>query len=176
MKQGPSWPILIGGLLLVAALVLPLAIGFQFDPHEIKSPLVGKPAPAFALARLSDGATIRSDELVGKPVVLNFWATWCQSCPLEHPGLVQASRFYGDRVQFVGVAYEDKREALRGWLQRYGGEAYDTLIDVGGKVAIAFGVYGVPETYIIDAQGVIRYKHVGPIAPATLRQEVERVL
>jgi len=165
-----------GGLLLVLPMLVVLGMGFGFDPHKIDSPLVGLPAPVFELPALSDQQPVKLASLQGKPAVINFWATWCASCPMEHPGLVQASRYYGEQVQFVGIAYEDKRPALKAWLNRNGGDVYPTLVDVGGKTAIAYGVYGVPETYILDEAGTVTYKHVGPIPPQVLKAELDRLL
>jgi cytochrome c biogenesis protein CcmG/thiol:disulfide interchange protein DsbE len=174
-----SQKVFIGGGL--AALALPVALfawAFiaQVDPSRIDSPLIDAPAPPFELPRLADDAPVSLQSFTGKPVVVNFWATWCASCPMEHPVLLQAARRYEGRVQFVGIAYEDKKPRLQGWLDRNGGEAFPTLVDVGGKAAIAYGVYGVPETYVIDAKGVIRYKHTGPISPTTLMEQVDAVL
>ncbi len=160
-----SWPILVVGMLVVIPLLLVLARGFSFDPRRIDSPLIGEPAPAFELPRLDDGSKLVSlESLRGKPVLVNFWATWCVSCPDEHPWLVELAREHGDDVQFVGIAYEEKNAEIEAWLARHGGEAYPTLVDINGKAAIAFGVYGVPETYLIDSEGIIRDKITGPVA------------
>lgn len=160
-----SWTIIVVGLLLVLPLLFILARGFSFDPRRIDSPLVGQPAPAFELPVLNDeGELVSLESLRGKPVLLNFWATWCVSCPQEHPWLVQLARKHGTDIQFVGVAYEEKSAEIQSWLDTNGGSAYPTLIDINGKAAIAFGVYGVPETYVIDSDGVIRDKVTGPVA------------
>ena len=160
-----SWPILLVGMLMVLPLLVVLARGFSFDPRKIDSPLIDQPAPAFELPRLDDNSELVSlESLQGKPVLLNFWATWCVSCPQEHPWLVALERKHGDDVQFVGIAYEEKNSEIQGWLDRNGGATFPTLVDINGKAAIAFGVYGVPETYIIDSQGVVRDKITGPVA------------
>ncbi len=163
------------GLVAVTPLIVLLALGFGRDPNVMDKPLLGKEAPPFALPRLADGETIEFSSYVGKPTVINFWATWCVPCATEHPNLVEAARRYGDDVQFVGIVYQDKNEAVEAWLDRHGGRAYPTLIDVNAKAAIAYGVYGVPETYFIDANGVIRDKHVGPIPWPVLQDQVAKL-
>ena len=172
-----NWVIVGSGLLLVLPLLFFLARGFSFDPRKIDSPLIDQPAPAFELPKLADNDQLVSlQSLQGKPVVLNFWATWCVSCPTEHPWLVRMARKYGDDVQFVGVAYEERNEEIQAWLDRNGGSAYPTLVDINGKAAIAFGVYGVPETYVIDPGGIIRHKHTGPVHVERLMDQIEELL
>ncbi len=171
-----SWKVLaVGGALLIPLLVV-LGYGFFMDPHAMPSPLVEKEAPGFDLARYDTGERIALADLAGKPVVLNFWATWCMTCRYEHPLLVQAERLYGDRVQFVGIAYQDKFEEIDRWLKKHGGSTYPTVVDVGGKTSIAYGIYAVPETFFITAEGVIQYKQTGAIDGATLERELERLL
>ncbi len=109
--------------------------------------------------------------LRGRPVVLNFWATWCVPCFEEHPVLVSTARSLGDRVRFVGVIYEDSEEQVRGFLARQG-SAYPSLMDPGSRTAIAFGVFGVPETYFIDAEGRIAAKHIGPLDARSLQAKL----
>ena len=176
MSTRPSWIILGPGLLLVLVALAFLAKGLYLNPHEIRSPLLERPAPAFELPTLADGTPVRTSDLIGKPSVVNFWATWCESCPREHPLLVDLARRYSGRVQFVGIAYNDKNDRIQAWLDRHGGATYPTLIDINGKAAIAYGVYGVPETYVIDAAGVIRFKHTGMINPQELGRQLEEVL
>ena len=166
-----NWKILLGGLALVVPLLVILALGFGQDPHEFDSPLIGKPAPDFTLSTL-DGVEVQLSSLKGKPVVLNFWATWCVPCRQEHPALLSAAARNGDRVQFYGVVYQDEPAKIEVWLDKHG-KGYPTLVDEGSRAAIAFGVYGVPETYVIDAQGIIRNKFVGPVDPGTLSQQLE---
>lgn len=161
------------GLAVVLPLIALLAMGFRSDPHAMDKPLVGKQAPAFALPALSDGREVTFEDLKGKPVVVNFWATWCVPCAQEHPNLLEAARRYGEDVTFVGIVYQDKNEAVEAWLKRHGGSGYETLIDVNAKAAIAYGVYGVPETYFIGPDGVIVDKHVGPIPWPVLEQQVQ---
>ncbi|MBJ94122.1 MAG: thiol:disulfide interchange protein [Rickettsiales bacterium] len=183
-KPAISWPALLVGLGLTLPLLGILLSGLFHDPHDLGNPLEDETAPRFTLPRLDGQGTLSLEQLRGKPTIINFWATWCQSCPLEHPVLEQAAREFGDQVQFVGIAYEDKSERLSAWLQRANRgrpSAYPTLIDVGGKVAVAYGVYGVPETYFVDAQGTVKHKKTGPFLPsadptADGRLELRRIL
>jgi cytochrome c biogenesis protein CcmG/thiol:disulfide interchange protein DsbE len=161
------------GLFLVLAVFL--AVGLRLDPREVPSPLIGKPAPAFqarALARPE--ATIKRDDLLGKVWVLNVWASWCGACRDEHPVLVEFSR--RGVVPIYGLNYKDKREDGMGWLGQFGNPYTDSLFDPDGRIGIDYGVYGVPETFVIDRQGVIRYKHIGPVTPEVLRDKIEPLL
>lgn len=165
MKRGPV--ILAVGLVAVGGLVGVLASGFQHDPHSIESPLLQKPAPDFTLSALETDAagqpqTVQLSKQRGTPVVVNFWATWCVPCQGEHPTLVAAAREFEGLARFYGVVYQDKPEAIDAWLNARG-RAYPTLIDTGSQAAIAFGVYGVPETFVIDKKGVIREKFTGGV-------------
>jgi cytochrome c biogenesis protein CcmG/thiol:disulfide interchange protein DsbE len=172
-----NWKVLLAGLALVLPLVWVLGSGFGKDPQFIPSPLIGKPAPDFTLPMLdADGATLRLSELRGKPTLLNFWATWCDSCRVEHPILVSLSRTFEGRVNFVGVAYLDTEPKLRGWLAAHGGMAFPTLIDVGSTAAVAFGVGRLPESYLIDQDGVIREKYFGVVPSAELITTLEEML
>lgn len=159
--------VLIGGLAVVGALVALFAASFGKDPHEIDSPLVGREAPPFALRPLDGGAPMGLGDLRGKPAVVNFWATWCQPCQAEHGVLREAARRYGDGVRFVGIVYEDEPERIQDFLARHG-SGYPTLVDQAGKTAIAYGVYGVPETFFLDPGGKIVAKHAGPLTPADI--------
>ena len=165
MKRGPI--ILAVGLLMVGVLVAVLASGFQHDPRSITSPLLGKAAPDFTLQALEPeasgaSATVKLSALRGTPVVINFWATWCIPCQQEHSTLLAAAREFDGVAKFYGVVYQDKPEAIDAWLNARG-RAYPTLIDVGSQAAIAFGVYGVPETFVIDKKGIIREKFTGGV-------------
>ena len=149
-----------------------LVLSFGRDPHDIRSPLVGREAPAFTLPAVGSGESISLEELRGKPVVLNFWATWCVPCYAEHEVLTETARARGSDVQFLGVVYDDEEEKILQFLDRYG-SAYPTLMDEGGKTAIAYGVYGVPETFFIDSEGVIAEKFEGPLDRQLLRQNLQ---
>ena len=162
---------------LAAFLVLAgfLARGLNLDPHQLPSPLVGKPAPSFALTRLDDpAATLRRDDLLGQVWMLNVWASWCAACRDEHPVLVEFAK--RRLVPVYGLNYKDKRPEGQRWLARFGNPYQASLFDDDGRVGIDFGVYGVPETFIIDRQGVVRLKHIGPLTPEVLRERVEPML
>lgn len=153
--------VLIAGAVLVVPLLFFLAIGLRHNPNIIESPLLNGPAPAFALTDL-DGRTVRMEDFLGQPVVINFWATWCRPCLAEHPIFLAAARRYQGRVTFLGIIYQDEPEPIRRYVERRGSWGA-TLIDPDSRVAIAYGVYGVPETYIIDAQGIVAEKITGPV-------------
>ncbi len=157
---------LILGALFVVPLLIFLAISFRYDPRAIDSPLVGKRAPTFTLADL-DGRVYQLTESPGRPVVLNFWATWCQPCVVEHPVLLAGARRYAGRVDFVGVVYQDKPELIREFITQRGAWG-PSLIDPGSQVAIAYGVYGAPETFFVDSGGTIVERVAGLVTPETL--------
>ena len=162
-------------LLLFVGLALILAAGLGRDPKEVPSPLIGKPAPAFTLARLDDAQqSIKRDDLLGKVWVLNVWASWCVACREEHPLLVEFAR--RKTVPVYGLNYKDKRADGQRWLAQFGNPYDASLFDSDGKVGIDFGVYGVPETFVIDKLGVIRFKHIGPVTPAVLKDRIEPLL
>jgi cytochrome c biogenesis protein CcmG/thiol:disulfide interchange protein DsbE len=164
--------VLLAGLVLVVPFLVVLFANLGRDPRSVDSPLIGKPAPPFALAPVSGGDAVSLSGLRGKVVVLNFWATWCVPCMQEHPTLSAGSRSMPD-VQFLGVVYQDENAKVAELLRRKP-LAYPTLTDEGSKTAIAYGVYGVPETYFIDKQGTIVTKFVGPLDPDTLRALVRQ--
>ena len=153
-------------------LVAFLAAGLKLDPKEVPSPLIGKAAPAFVLTRLDNAAqTIRREDLLGKVWMLNVWASWCAACREEHPLLVE---FAGRKlVPIYGLNYKDERVAGLQWLSRFGNPYDASLFDQDGRVGIDWGVYGVPETFIIDRQGLVRFKHIGPLTPDVIRSKVE---
>ena len=167
--------VLIFGTIVTGALIALLLLGLGRDPKHIASPLIGKPAPAFALKRAGSGESIDLASLRGKPVVLNFWATWCAPCWEEHPVLNETSRALGDRVQFLGVVFQDEESKILSFLQQRGA-AYPTVVDDRGKTAIAYGVGGVPETFILDANGTIVVKHDGPISGEQLQSYLAEVI
>lgn len=162
-------------LILFLVLAGFLAVGLYRDPKEVPSPLIGKPAPVFALPTLhAPEQVLRNADLKGKVWMLNVWASWCGACREEHPVLVEfAAR---NLVPIYGLDYKDERAAGLGWLQSGGNPYVASLFDQDGRVGIDFGVYGVPETFIIDRSGVIRYKHIGPITPDVLAKEIEPLL
>lgn len=149
-----------------------LAVGLQRDPRQIPSPLIGKPAPTFSLPVLgADGvATQRlgAQDLRGQVWLLNVWASWCVACRQEHPLLVDLAKT--GTVKLYGLNYKDKRDDALRWLQQHGDPYLKSMSDTEGLVGIDFGVYGVPETFVIDKQGVIRHKQIGPVTPESLRE------
>ncbi|MBW8830682.1 MAG: DsbE family thiol:disulfide interchange protein [Burkholderiales bacterium] len=158
-----------------ALLVFFLWRGLRLDPHEVPSPLIGKPAPSFALTRLDDAnATLRRDDMLGKVWMLNVWASWCGACREEHPLLVEFSKTKA--VPIIGLNYKDQRSDGLGWLNRFGNPYDASIFDQNGRVGIDFGVYGVPETFVIDKQGIIRMKHIGPLTPDVIDKRLMPML
>ena len=178
-------------LLLFFGLAGFLAFGLTLNPREVPSPLIDKPAPNFKLARIDDPAsTFALEEMRGQVWLLNVWASWCVACRQEHPLLVRMAK--QKLVPVVGLNYKEVRgdgalnvrgmaleaetamavERARGWLSDHGDPYVLSVLDVDGRVGIDFGVYGVPETFLIDAEGRIRYKHIGPITPDSLQQVI----
>ena len=148
-----------------------LYVGLYRDPREVPSPLIDKPAPAFALSQLHDPERkLTNDDLKGKVWLLNVWASWCASCRDEHPLLMQLAT--SRLVPIYGLDYKDKPDAGRAWLAQNGNPYTASAVDLDGRVGIDYGVYGVPETFLIDKQGVVRYKQVGPLTADTLRQKI----
>ena len=167
--------VLLAGAILTAALVGILFLGLGHDPKHIDSPLIGNAAPAFELKVAGGNETIALAKFRGKPMVVNFWATWCRPCWEEHPTLTAASNELGGRVQFLGVVFQDDESKILGFLQQRGA-AYPTVVDDRGKTAIAYGVGGVPETFFIDANGVVVAKHDGPLSPEQLQSYLAKDL
>ncbi len=143
-------------------LAIMLGVGLKLNPREVPSPFIGKPAPAFSLPQLHQPArSLSPADLVGQVWVLNVWASWCVACRVEHPLLVELSR--QKQVPIYGLNYkDDPRNALE-WLQKFGDPYTASALDANGRVGIDYGVYGVPETFVIDKAGVVRFKHIGPV-------------
>ena len=162
-------------LAVFVALGLLLAAGVWMsrnpDREALPSPLIGKPAPAFFLPSLHEpNRTVTLRELRGQPFVLNVWASWCVECRVEHPVLTRFAETR--RVRVVGYDWQDERaDALR-WLERFGNPFWVVVADVEGKAAIDWGVYGAPETFLVDANGIVRWKHVGPLSDAIVANEL----
>lgn len=177
------------------ALVVLLAVGLGLNPRDVPSPLVGKPAPAFTLPVLAaPETTLSPKDMQGKVWLLNVWASWCVSCRQEHPVLVEFAK--KSDVPLLGLNYKevrgdggfdmgkmpaDEEKALafqraNQWLSQHGNPYTATIMDLDGRVGIDYGVYGVPETYVIDKAGVIRMKHTGPITPDVLSQKIMPLL
>ncbi len=139
-----------------------LGVGLTLNPREVPSPFIGKPAPAFRLPPLADGgAPVSPADMAGQVWVLNVWASWCAPCREEHPLLVAAAR--QQQVPLVGLNYKDDPRNAQEWLRQLGDPYRATAVDRDGRVGIDYGVYGVPETFVIDKAGVVRFKHVGPL-------------
>lgn len=156
---------------LLAGLILLFAYGLKLDPRKIPSPLVGKPLPAFALPTLADpGRQLGPQQLRGRVYLLNVWASWCVACREEHPLLNELAR--AKTVTLIGLNYKDQRADALAWLKEMGNPYETSLSDLDGRLGIELGVYGVPETFVIDKEGVIRYKHIGPLTPAVLEQKL----
>jgi len=165
MKRGRLKYWLPAGLFVLLAVVL--AIGLTLNPREVPSPLVGKPAPDFRLASLSDPEQQFSPrDMAGRVWVLNVWASWCVACRDEHEVLKALAE--RDIAPIVGLNYKDKPGNARQWLTRLGDPYALSVMDRDGRAGIDWGVYGVPETFVIDAEGRIQYKHIGPVDTAAL--------
>jgi cytochrome c biogenesis protein CcmG/thiol:disulfide interchange protein DsbE len=168
-------PVLL--FLVVAGFLL---LGLDRNPSEIPSPLIGKAAPDWSLPRLppaegpaggpQDGGSLEGKTLKGAPYLLNVWASWCAPCLQEHPLLIALSN--RKVIDIVGINYKDKPQDARTWLARHGNPFSAIVADREGRTAIDFGVYGVPETFLVDAQGVIRFKHVGPLTADVIRDRL----
>lgn len=158
-------------LAVFVVMVIFLAIGLTLDPREVPSPLIGKPAPAFSLPQVADAnLTLSPTDFKGQVALVNVWASWCVSCRQEHPVLLQLAR--QNLVPIYGLNYKDQRAAAQGWLQQYGDPYTASAFDADGRVGIDWGVYGVPETFVIDKAGLIRHKHTGPVTPAALEKDL----
>lgn len=158
----------LGVFLLLVAL---LAIGLNLNPREVPSPLIDKPAPAFELPQLhAQDRSFSPASMKGQVWILNVWASWCAACLEEHPVFLDFAK--RRVVPLVGLNYKDRREEALKWLKRHGDPYTLSAVDLNGRVGIDYGVYGVPETYVIDKQGVIRYKRIGPVTPTILETKI----
>jgi cytochrome c biogenesis protein CcmG/thiol:disulfide interchange protein DsbE len=162
-------------------LLIPLAVfgvlfafllaGLGLNPREVPSPLIGKPAPAFDLVRLHQPERkLGTHDLKSQVWLLNVWASWCVSCRVEHPVLVELAK--SKLVPIVGLNYKDKRDEGIAWLKQWGNPYDVSVVDGDGRVGIDWGVYGVPETFVVDKAGVVRYKHIGPVDAAALEKKI----
>ena len=152
-----------------------LAAGLRLNPREVPSPLVGKPAPPFELPLLhAPDKRFTQKDMLGKVWVLNVWASWCPPCLVEHPVVTALAK--SGIAPVVGLNYKDAREDALPWLKRNGDPYQFSMFDANGRIGIDYGVYGVPETYIIDRRGLIRYKHIGPLTPEVARDKLAPLL
>lgn len=154
----------IAPLAVFVFLVGVFIVGLQKDPQEIPSALLDKPAPAFNLPQLHQSNMVFSPEqMKGKVWILNVWASWCASCRSENPLFIEITR--KGEVPIIGLNYKDQPEDAKNWLRQFGNPYVLSVSDMVGDTGIDYGVYGVPESFLIDKQGVIRYKHIGPVSP-----------
>jgi cytochrome c biogenesis protein CcmG/thiol:disulfide interchange protein DsbE len=162
-------------LVLAGALGLLLMWGLGNDPKYIPSPLIGKPAPVFDLPELNQpDARVSSGTLAGRAYLLNVWASWCAMCQVEHP-VVEAFARKGT-VPVIGLNWKDEPADAKRWLAQFGNPYTEIAVDQSGRTGIDFGVYGAPETFVIDDKGIVRYKHVGPLTPEVVAGEIEPLL
>lgn len=161
-------------VVVLLGLLALLGIGLRLDPREVPSPLIGKMAPAFDLPNLDRSARITPLDLQGRPVLVNFFASWCAGCQVEHPVLMKLAREYG--VEIVGIDYKDTREAAEQWLARHGNPYRIIVADALGQAGLDWGVYGVPETFVLSADGRVVYKQIGPMTDAAWRDKIAPLL
>ncbi len=163
----------VGLLGLCLGMVWVFGGAFGKNVREVPFMLRGQQAPQFDLPTLNDRGRISLEGMKGKPVVMNVWASWCGPCVVEHPVLEWGSRRYGDRAHFVGLVFEDDEEAAKGFLRKHG-QSFPQMFDERGRTAVDYAVAGVPETYFIDADGVIVDKHVGPLSREALAARINK--
>lgn len=161
-------------IVVLAGLLVLLAIGLQKDPREVPSPLIGKPAPAFDLPALAADRRYTHEDLLGRPLLVNFFASWCAGCQIEHPVLMRLAREEG--VEIIGMDYKDTREDAERWLGHHGNPYRTVIADEKGQAGLDWGVYGVPETYVIGRDGRILYKQIGPVTEAAWRERIRPLL
>jgi cytochrome c biogenesis protein CcmG/thiol:disulfide interchange protein DsbE len=162
---------LLGFILLTALFGFGIWWNSHHDPREVPSPLIGKPAPAFVLPRLDDPSqSIGKAAMLGRPYLVNVFASWCVACGEEHPVLMGAGRGLG--IPLIGYNYKDDPADAKAWLARHGNPYDQVITDRSGRTAIDFGVYGAPESFLVDANGVIRYKHIGPFTAEVIATEL----
>lgn len=148
-------------LVLAVGLGLFLWKGLSLDPQEMPSAMIDKPFPEFSIASLQDPEkTLTREDLLGRPALVNVWGTWCPACKVEHPELINIAE---QGVTIIGVNYKDERASAKNWLEQLGDPYVFNIYDEDGRLGLNLGVYGAPETYVIDADGVIKYRHAGPI-------------
>ena len=158
-------------LAVFVVLVVFLWVGLSLNPREVPSPLVGQPAPTFTLPQLHEpGARLSTADMKGQVWLLNVWASWCVSCRVEHPLLVELAK--ANVVPLIGLNYKDRNELGKAWLAQNGDPYKLSIVDADGRVGIDWGVYGVPETFVVDKSGVIRHKHIGPLTAEAVEKKI----
>jgi cytochrome c biogenesis protein CcmG, thiol:disulfide interchange protein DsbE len=158
-------------LILFIVIAIFLAVGLKLNPKDIPSPLIGKPAPAFSAPKLAaPEQKLSTADLNGKVWLLNVWASWCVSCREEHPVLNELAK--QQVVIIIGLNYKDAPEAAKQWLANLGNPYNDSIMDQDGRIGLDYGVYGVPETFVIDKKGIVRHKHTGPITPDVIQRDL----
>lgn len=177
--KGKRTGVIAAAVASVALLSL-LGIGMTRDPRELPSVLIGKPLPAFSLPGMKPEAPpLTQVDLLGQPRIINVWASWCVACQSEHPVLLDLQRELmrkGQAHALYGVNYKDTPDAARIWLQRGGDPYVDSIVDAKGRLGIELGVYGVPETFVIDASGTIVFRHAGPLTAEIVRKQIQPLL
>ena len=157
---------------LLALLGFGVAWNTTHDQREVPSPLIGKPAPEYSLPLLYEtDKSLSSTALRGKPYLLNVFGSWCPACVDEHPTWMQATKDLG--IPLVGFNWKDEPANAKAWLAQFGNPYSNIVADEVGRIAIDFGVYGAPETFLIDAQGIVRLKHIGPVSPDFIERELK---
>ena len=158
----------LGGFILLCGL---LFFGLGNDPKKVPSPFIGKPAPAFDLPRLYvEGETLAPQDMQGKVWILNVWASWCVACRAEHGVITKLINDTG--IEVIGLNYKDENGDAKRWLTQFGNPYYAIAVDMDGRTGIDWGVYGVPETFVIDKKGIVRLKHIGPVTEEDLSKEL----
>ncbi|MDQ3266060.1 MAG: redoxin domain-containing protein [Myxococcota bacterium] len=160
---------------LVGVLLLVLAKSFGTNPRAVPFMLAGQPAPSFVVKNLQTGQRVSMADFKGRPLVINFWASWCEPCKAEHPVLEWGARQFSDQAQFIGVIFEDTEENAQRYLSRHG-TSFPQMLDPLSRMAVDYGCSGVPETYFVDSQGIIVDKHLGPIDPQSLTTQVRNLV
>ncbi len=162
-------------VVVLVGLMAMLAVGLKLDPREVPSPLIGKPAPYFELALLDQpDSKVTPADFAGRPVLVNFFASWCAGCKVEHPLLMNMAEREG--VEIIGIDYKDAADDARNWLRRNGNPYRQVITDPEGSAGLDWGVYGVPETYVLGADGTILFKQIGPVTLQAWEQHIKPLL
>lgn len=174
LKSWKFWAVMgaIGGLAAI------FAFGFTTNPKLVPSPLVGRPAPAFEVQQINGGGKVSLTELRGTPFILNFWASWCVACRDEARVLQQAYLTYDrdqKKIRVIGIAVQDTQTLALSFARQFGKTYFLALDNPAGDIGLNYGLYGVPETFFVDANGVIQYKQIGPVTPEVIAAQVARL-